>query len=63
MLGRLNFLFTKTVKANKEECMRLTERVYQVICAIINLTMDSKAELPPALTRGIVGFYEYVYLS
>lgn len=48
----------KRVKDNKEACVRMTERAYELVCAIINICRDSEAELAPAMVRSITQFSE-----
>ncbi|KAJ7768129.1 hypothetical protein DFH07DRAFT_306853 [Mycena maculata] len=44
------------VRDNKSACVRMTERAYELICAIINICRDSEAELSPAMVRSIDQF-------
>ncbi|TFK37326.1 hypothetical protein BDQ12DRAFT_750672 [Crucibulum laeve] len=43
----------QTVRYNKDECIRMTERTYWLICAIINICKNFEAELPPDMMRNI----------
>ncbi|KAJ7626172.1 hypothetical protein FB45DRAFT_75915 [Roridomyces roridus] len=44
------------VRDNKDACVRMTERAYELVCAIINICRDSEAELAPAMVRSIEQF-------
>ncbi|KAJ7182404.1 hypothetical protein C8R43DRAFT_5084 [Mycena crocata] len=46
------------VKDNKDACVKMTERAYELVCAIINICRDSEAELAPAMVRSITQFSE-----
>ncbi|KAJ7268351.1 hypothetical protein C8J57DRAFT_344406 [Mycena rebaudengoi] len=46
------------VKENKEAVTRMTERAYELVCAVINICRDSEAELAPAMVRSIEQFSE-----
>ncbi|KAF7344650.1 hypothetical protein MVEN_01625200 [Mycena venus] len=46
------------VKDNKDACMKMTERAYELVCAIINICRDAEAELAPAMVRSIAQFSE-----
>ncbi|KAJ6535331.1 hypothetical protein DFH09DRAFT_115593 [Mycena vulgaris] len=46
------------VKDNKDACVQMTERAYELVCAIINICRDSEAELAPAMIRSITQFSE-----
>ncbi|KAJ7713382.1 hypothetical protein B0H16DRAFT_1810487 [Mycena metata] len=50
------------VKTNKDGesylCMAMTERAYELVCAIINICRDSEAELAPAMIRSVTQFSE-----
>ncbi|KAF7344081.1 hypothetical protein MVEN_01697700 [Mycena venus] len=46
------------VKKNKDTCMKMTERIYELVCAIINICRDAEAELVPAMVRSIAQFSE-----
>ncbi|KAJ7921780.1 hypothetical protein B0H13DRAFT_1866385 [Mycena leptocephala] len=39
------------VRHNKDACIKMTERVYEVVCAIINICHDKEADLAPATIR------------
>ncbi|KAJ7263467.1 hypothetical protein C8J57DRAFT_437209 [Mycena rebaudengoi] len=45
------------VKKNKA-VTRMTERVYELVCAVINICRDSEADLAPAMIRSIEQFSE-----
>ncbi|KAJ7018718.1 hypothetical protein C8F04DRAFT_365067 [Mycena alexandri] len=49
---------TQRVRDNKDACMKMTERAYELVCAIINICRDSEAELAPAMIRSITQFSE-----
>jgi hypothetical protein len=52
--------FTRqTVKTNKEECVHLGERIYELLCAIINICRDTVVELPSILVNNITQLSEY----
>jgi hypothetical protein len=40
--------------------MKMTERAYELVCAIINICHDKEADLAPAMIRSITQFSEYV---
>ncbi|KAJ7113135.1 hypothetical protein C8R44DRAFT_882155 [Mycena epipterygia] len=44
------------VRDNKDACVKMTERAYELVCAIINICRDSEAELAPAMVRSITQF-------
>ncbi|KAJ7453836.1 hypothetical protein FB451DRAFT_1408717 [Mycena latifolia] len=44
------------VKDNKDACVKMTERAYELVCAIINICRDSEAELAPTMIRSITQF-------
>ncbi|KAJ7614971.1 hypothetical protein FB45DRAFT_1064584 [Roridomyces roridus] len=44
------------VRDNKDACVRMTERAYELVCAIINICRDSEAELAPVMVRSIEQF-------
>ncbi|KAJ7766087.1 hypothetical protein B0H16DRAFT_385974 [Mycena metata] len=46
------------VNDNKDACVKMAERAYEIICAIINICRDSEAELAPAMIRDITQFSE-----
>ncbi|KAF9001119.1 hypothetical protein BDQ17DRAFT_638085 [Cyathus striatus] len=46
----------QTVKNNKQDCIKMTERAYELVCAIINVFSESEAELSPSMVRNIVQF-------
>ncbi|KAJ7311763.1 hypothetical protein DFH08DRAFT_450261 [Mycena albidolilacea] len=46
------------VRDNKDACMQMTERAYELVCAIINICRDSEADLAPAMVRSITQFSE-----
>ncbi|KAJ6480454.1 hypothetical protein C8R45DRAFT_1101025 [Mycena sanguinolenta] len=46
------------VRDNKDACMKMTERAYELVCAIINICRDSEADLAPAMIRSIAHFSE-----
>ncbi|KAF8148118.1 hypothetical protein K438DRAFT_1779717 [Mycena galopus ATCC 62051] len=46
------------VRDNKDACMKMTERAYELVCAIINICRDSEADLAPAMVRSISQFSE-----
>ncbi|KAJ7431626.1 hypothetical protein B0H11DRAFT_843818 [Mycena galericulata] len=46
------------VKDNKDACVQMTERAYELVCAIINICRDSEADLAPAMVRSIAQFSE-----
>ncbi|KAF8179579.1 hypothetical protein K438DRAFT_1768940 [Mycena galopus ATCC 62051] len=46
------------VRDNKDACMKMTERAYELVCAIINICRDSEADLAPAMVRSIAQFSE-----
>ncbi|KAJ7801838.1 hypothetical protein B0H14DRAFT_1673352 [Mycena olivaceomarginata] len=46
------------VKDNKDACMKMTERAYELLCAIINICRDAEAEVAPAMVRSIIQFSE-----
>lgn len=48
----------QTVKSNKEECIKMTEQTYELICAIINICQDSTVELSAVMIRNIGQFSE-----
>ncbi|KAK7044398.1 hypothetical protein R3P38DRAFT_2878571 [Favolaschia claudopus] len=48
----------KRVRENKEACMRLTEKAYDLVSAVINICSDSDAELAPTMVRSITQFTE-----
>ncbi|TFK35516.1 hypothetical protein BDQ12DRAFT_759846 [Crucibulum laeve] len=48
----------ETVRYNKDECIRMTERTYWLICAIINICKNTEAELPPDMVRNIEQFQD-----
>ncbi|TFK37270.1 P-loop containing nucleoside triphosphate hydrolase protein [Crucibulum laeve] len=48
----------QTVRYNKDECMRMTEHTYWLICAIINICKNTEAELPPDMVRNIEQFQD-----
>ncbi|KAK7039695.1 hypothetical protein R3P38DRAFT_2901466 [Favolaschia claudopus] len=48
----------KRVRENKEACMRLTERAYDLASAVINICCDSDAEIAPTMARSIKQFTE-----
>lgn len=50
----------QTVKSNKEECIKMTEHTYELICAIINICQDSTVELSAVMIRNIGQFSEWV---
>ncbi|KAJ7465890.1 hypothetical protein FB451DRAFT_1402304 [Mycena latifolia] len=55
----------QNVKTNKEECMKLTERIHEILFAIIKLHMQSEPPgglLPPATLHHIGNFTKYVFL-
>jgi hypothetical protein len=41
-------------------CMKMTERAYELLCAIINICRDAEAEVAPAMVRSIIQFSESV---
>jgi hypothetical protein len=43
-------------------CMKMTERAYELLCAIINICRDAEAEVAPAMVRSIIQFSESVAL-
>ncbi|KAJ7598445.1 hypothetical protein C8J56DRAFT_881077 [Mycena floridula] len=47
-----------TVRTNKEQCFLMTERSYELICAIINVCRDTEVKLAPAMIRSIDQFTE-----
>lgn len=48
----------QTVKVNKDETMRMTQQVYTLICAVINLCHDTDVELPPAMIHNMAQLSE-----
>jgi hypothetical protein len=40
--------------------MKMAERAYELVCAIINICHDKEAALAPAMVRSITQFSEYV---
>ncbi|CAK5270868.1 unnamed protein product [Mycena citricolor] len=46
------------VQNNKDACERMTERAYELVCAVVNICCDSETELSPAIIRSIVQFTE-----
>ncbi|TFK37206.1 P-loop containing nucleoside triphosphate hydrolase protein [Crucibulum laeve] len=48
----------QTVRYNKDECIRMAERTYWLICAIINICKNTEAELPPDMVRNIERFQD-----
>ncbi|KAJ7807908.1 hypothetical protein B0H14DRAFT_2525517 [Mycena olivaceomarginata] len=46
------------VRDNKDACMNMTQRTYEIVCAIINICRDSEADLAPAMVRSITQFSE-----
>ncbi|KAJ7745178.1 hypothetical protein B0H14DRAFT_3897545 [Mycena olivaceomarginata] len=46
------------VKDNKDACMQMNERAYELVCAVINICGDAEAELAPAMVRSIIQFAE-----
>ncbi|TFK37268.1 hypothetical protein BDQ12DRAFT_753347 [Crucibulum laeve] len=48
----------QTVRYNKDECIRMTERTYWLICAIINICKNTEAEVPPDMVRNIEQFQD-----
>ncbi|KAJ6487395.1 hypothetical protein C8R47DRAFT_512430 [Mycena vitilis] len=46
------------VKDNKDACMKMTERAYELVCAIINICRESESDLAPAMVRSITQFEE-----
>ncbi|KAJ7466325.1 hypothetical protein FB451DRAFT_1178474 [Mycena latifolia] len=54
----------QNVKKNKEDCIKLLENVYQLLCGIINLHLKSEAKgnLPPATLKHVGKFTDYVTL-
>ncbi|KAJ7455512.1 hypothetical protein FB451DRAFT_1278010 [Mycena latifolia] len=46
------------VKDNKDACDKMTERAYELVCAIINICRDSEGELAPAMIRSMIQFSE-----
>ncbi|TFK37262.1 hypothetical protein BDQ12DRAFT_753342 [Crucibulum laeve] len=50
----------QTVRYNKDECIRMTEHTYWLICAIINICKNTEAELPLDMVRNIEQFQETV---
>ncbi|KAJ7452318.1 hypothetical protein FB451DRAFT_1374162 [Mycena latifolia] len=53
----------QNVKKNKEDCIKLLENVYQLLCAIINLHIKSetKGNLPPATLDHVGKFMETLH--
>ncbi|TFK39651.1 hypothetical protein BDQ12DRAFT_722486 [Crucibulum laeve] len=43
----------QTVRYNKDECIRMTECIYWLICAIINICKNTEAELSPTMMGNI----------
>ncbi|KAJ7597909.1 P-loop containing nucleoside triphosphate hydrolase protein [Mycena floridula] len=43
----------ENVKTNKEKCAIMTERVYQLVCAIINCSTDSQSSISATLLHSI----------
>jgi hypothetical protein len=40
----------------------MTERVYEVVCTIIEICRESEADLAPVMIRSIEQFYEYAVI-
>ncbi|KAJ7466315.1 hypothetical protein FB451DRAFT_1485055, partial [Mycena latifolia] len=60
----LSFITTvQNVKKNKEDCIKLLENVYQLLCGIINLHLKSEAKgnLPPATLKHVGKFTETLH--
>ncbi|KAJ7458105.1 hypothetical protein FB451DRAFT_1508460 [Mycena latifolia] len=53
----------QNVKKNKEDCIQLLENVYQLLCAIVNLHInsESKGNLPPATLDHVGKFMEHIH--
>jgi hypothetical protein len=46
------------VKTNKEECAALVEPIYQILCAIIDLSVEAST-LSPMVLGAMAKFAEY----
>ncbi|KAJ7105826.1 hypothetical protein C8R44DRAFT_745484 [Mycena epipterygia] len=60
-IASISLLIMETVQrveGNKDACVKMTERAYELVCAIINICRDSEAELAPAMVRSITQFSE-----
>ncbi|KAJ7866059.1 hypothetical protein B0H14DRAFT_2573606 [Mycena olivaceomarginata] len=60
-IASISLLIMETVQRvrdNKDACMQMTERAYELVCAIINICRDSEADLAPAMMRSIAQFSE-----
>ncbi|KAJ7452895.1 hypothetical protein FB451DRAFT_1521009 [Mycena latifolia] len=53
----------QNVKKNKEDCIQLLENVYKLLCAIVNLHLESEAKgnLPPATLKHVGKFTETLH--
>ncbi|TFK37279.1 hypothetical protein BDQ12DRAFT_724427, partial [Crucibulum laeve] len=51
----------ETVRYNRDECLRMTESTYELMCAIINICKNTEAELLPAMVRNIEHFEDTLY--
>ncbi|KAJ7933459.1 hypothetical protein B0H13DRAFT_2306871 [Mycena leptocephala] len=61
-IASLSLLIMETVQRvrdNKDTCMKMAERAYELVCAIINICHDKEAALAPAMVRSITQFSEY----
>ncbi|KAF7326674.1 AAA domain-containing protein [Mycena venus] len=54
----LIFETVRSVKTNKEECAALVEQIYQIICAIIDLTAETSTSLSLVLLDAMAKFAE-----
>ncbi|TFK37285.1 hypothetical protein BDQ12DRAFT_753359 [Crucibulum laeve] len=51
----------ETVRHNRDECLRMTECTYELVCAIINICKNTEAELSPAMVRNIEHFEDTLH--
>ncbi|KAJ7921750.1 hypothetical protein B0H13DRAFT_1866362 [Mycena leptocephala] len=60
-IASLSLLIMETVQRvrdNKDTCLKMAERAYELVCAIINICHDKGADLAPAMVRSITQFSE-----
>ncbi|TFK37306.1 hypothetical protein BDQ12DRAFT_713653 [Crucibulum laeve] len=58
-IAGISLLIIETVQAvrsNRQECVRMTEQTYHIVCTIINLCADSPVEIPQRTMRIIEEF-------
>ncbi|CAK5271726.1 unnamed protein product [Mycena citricolor] len=46
------------VQNNRDACERMTERAYELVCAVVNICCDPQTELSPAIARSVTQFTE-----